>query len=87
MLPLIHSSFRSSIFGRFVGALLQDKYNIQSDIHNLPMHLKCDVCNIPYKIVGKQETEKQVGMIVASYLLKSFSFRYTKYGNKFPLNL
>ena len=40
----------------------QDKYNIQSDIHNLPMHLKCDVCNIPYKIVGKQETEKQVGI-------------------------
>ena len=55
---------------------MQDKYNIQSDIHNLPMHLKCDVCNIPYKIVGKQETEKQVG-IVATYLdyFRTLEFR------------
>ena len=28
------------------------------------MHLKCDVCNIPYKIIGKQETERQVATLV-----------------------
>ena len=51
---------RASIFPRFVDALLNDQYNIQWDIHNLPLYLKCDVCNIPYTIIGKQETEYEV---------------------------
>ena len=58
--------YRSSIFERFVEALLHDKYNIQWDIHNLPMHLKCDVCNIPYTIIGKQETEQEVSALSLS---------------------
>ena len=51
---------RTSIFERFVTALLNDDYNIQWDIHNLALHLKCDVCNIPYNVIGKQETEYEV---------------------------
>ena len=55
---------RPSIFTRFVDALLNDQFNIQWDIHNLPLYLKCDVCNIPYSVIGKQETEYEVTILI-----------------------
>ena len=55
---------RASIFPRFVDALLNDQFNIQWDIHNLPLYLKCDVCNIPYSVIGKQETEYEVTILI-----------------------
>jgi hypothetical protein len=58
--------FRSIIFQRFIDALLSNQYNIQWDIHNLAMYIKCDVCNIPYDIIGKQETANVVRVASSS---------------------
>ena len=62
--------YRTSIFERFVTALLNDDYNIQWDIHNLALHLKCDVCNIPYNVIGKQETEYEVCIKINRYKVR-----------------